>query len=55
VTGGYFSASYSNGPLTAPASVAVGGNGVYAYGSGGFPSSSFNNGNYWVTPVYEVP
>jgi hypothetical protein len=55
VTGGYFSASYSSGPLTAPASVAVGGNGVYSYGSGGFPSSSYNNGNYWVTPVYEVP
>jgi hypothetical protein len=29
---------------------------VYAYsGSATFPSSSYNAGNYWVTPIYEVP
>jgi hypothetical protein len=55
-SGGYFSAAYTNGPLTAPASGPSGGNGVYAYsGSVTFPSSSYNAGNSWVTPIYEVP
>ncbi|GCD97663.1 DUF4082 domain-containing protein [Embleya hyalina] len=39
------------GPLTAPASEAVGGNGVYVYGSG-FPNSTWNDSNYWVEPVF---
>jgi hypothetical protein len=56
VNGAYFNAAYSSGPLTAPESGASGGNGVYAYsGTTTFPSSSYNAGNYWVTPVYEVP
>ncbi|NMO15160.1 DUF4082 domain-containing protein [Pyxidicoccus fallax] len=38
----------TSGNLTAPASASVGGNGVYAYGSGGFPSSSYKDTNYWV-------
>ena len=38
----------TNGPLTALA-----GGGVYAYGSGNaFPSSSYNNSNYWVDVVF---
>jgi hypothetical protein len=35
--------------LTAPAS---GGNGVYVYGSGGFPTISYNANNYWVDVVF---
>ncbi len=38
----------TNGPLTALA-----GGGVYAYGaSNTFPTSTFNNNNYWVDVVY---
>ncbi len=55
VSGGYFDLAKNNGPLTAPASDSSGGNGVYAYGAGSFPSSSYNRSNYWVTPVYEIP
>jgi endonuclease/exonuclease/phosphatase family metal-dependent hydrolase len=38
----------TSGNLTAPASASVGGNGVYAYGAGGFPASSYKDANYWV-------
>ena len=38
----------TSGNLTAPASASVGGNGVYAYGAGGFPSGSYKDTNYWV-------
>ncbi len=56
VTGGYFGAAYSAGPLTAPASGPSGGNGVYRYSATTtFPTSSYNSTNYWVTPVYVVP
>jgi hypothetical protein len=44
--------SADNGPLHALASGAAGGNGVYVYGSGGFPNQSFNANNYWVDVVY---
>lgn len=37
-----------SGKLTAPGSVSAGGNGVYLYGSGGFPTSSYKDANYWV-------
>jgi hypothetical protein len=48
-TDGYFASTYSNGPLTAPA----GTNGVYAYGTAtSFPSSTYNDTNYWVDAVY---
>jgi hypothetical protein len=43
----YFDSSFTNGPLTAPASA-----GVYAYGGDGFPSSSYANANYWVDPIF---
>ena len=49
---GYFASAYGNGPLTAPADGADGGNGVYRYGPGGFPSNSWNSGNYWVDVVF---
>lgn len=38
----------TSGNLTAPASASVGGNGVYVYGSGGFPANSYKDTNYWV-------
>ena len=32
-----------------------GGNAVYRYGAGGgFPTSSFNAGNYWVDPIFQI-
>ncbi len=43
VTPNFFAAPMVNGPLTALAS-----GGVYAYGSGGFPTNSFQAKNYWV-------
>ncbi|TDQ05513.1 DUF4082 domain-containing protein [Labedaea rhizosphaerae] len=52
VDAGYFTGKGAGiVPLTAPATGGVaGGNGVFRYGSG-FPSDSFNGGNYWVDPV----
>jgi Domain of unknown function (DUF4082) len=38
---------YSTGPLTAPSSNTVGGNGVYIY-SAGFPNQTWENSNYYV-------
>jgi Domain of unknown function (DUF4082)/Bacterial Ig-like domain/Bacterial Ig domain len=43
----YFTSPVTRGSLTAPASA-----GVYRYG-GGFPTSSWRNGNYWVDVVFE--
>ncbi|WP_433435261.1 DUF4082 domain-containing protein [Nonomuraea sp. CA-141351] len=49
----YFDDSYANGPLTAPASGTVGGNGVYSYGATPtFPSSTYIERNYWVDLVF---
>ena len=49
----YFLSDYSPAPLTAPASGAVGGNGVFAYGpAGSFPNGTFNASNYWVDVVF---
>ena len=40
-------------PLHAPATGAVGGNGVYRYSSSSaFPNSTFNGNNYWVDVVF---
>ncbi|MEX0679333.1 MAG: DUF4082 domain-containing protein, partial [Pirellulales bacterium] len=39
----YFNSPYTSGPLTVPAN-----GGVYGYGSGGFPTSSFQGSNYWI-------
>jgi hypothetical protein len=56
-TGGAFTQSVTNGPLTAPASSAVApGNGVYAYaGAPAFPTSTYNAANYWVDVVFTEP
>jgi hypothetical protein len=42
----------TNGPLTALADGAAGSNGLFLYGSGGFPTGSVGSGNYWVDVVY---
>ncbi|WP_153506153.1 DUF4082 domain-containing protein [Cumulibacter manganitolerans] len=52
VTGGGLNATRTRGPLTAPATSGATPNGVFAYGGGGFPSSSYNGGNYWVDVLY---
>jgi N,N-dimethylformamidase beta subunit-like, C-terminal/Domain of unknown function (DUF4082)/Bacterial Ig-like domain/Bacterial Ig domain len=49
VTGNFFTADWTNGPLRAPAT----GNGVFRYGTdSGFPTSTFNATNYWVDPLF---
>ena len=56
VDDGYFQTAYTNGPLRALASGESGGNGVYAYGTGGvFPTSTYRSANYWVDAVFETP
>lgn len=56
-TGNYFTSSgVTNGPLTLLASGVDGNNAVYHYPGAGFPTSSFNNANYWVDVLFsEVP
>ena len=48
----YFTAGVVNGPLTALADGAAGGNGVYLYGPGGFPNQTWQASNYWVDVVF---
>ncbi|MEU8203442.1 DUF4082 domain-containing protein [Streptosporangium sp. NPDC049046] len=49
----YFVSAYVNGPLTALADGASGGNGVYTYGAGNtFPTSTYQATNYWVDVVF---
>ncbi|MFI7059048.1 DUF4082 domain-containing protein [Streptosporangium canum] len=53
VTKSYFTSQYVNGPLTALADGASGGNGVYTYGATNtFPTSTFQASNYWVDVVF---
>ena len=49
-----FANAVSNGPLTAPSSSSSGGNGVYAYGPGLFPTSSFNATSYGVDVLFKA-
>ncbi|MBD3781902.1 MAG: DUF4082 domain-containing protein [Micrococcales bacterium] len=49
--GVFASAAITRGPLTAPSSGSVGGNGVYRYGSG-FPVYTYGAANYWVDVVF---
>ncbi len=50
-TTGFFAAGTVNPPLSTPATA-----GVYAYGSGGgFPSSTYQNSNYWVDVLFSSP
>jgi hypothetical protein len=55
-TDNFFTNEVTNGShLTAPASGASGGNGVYAYGSGSsFPTDTFNASNYWVDVIFKA-
>lgn len=46
----YFVANMVNGPITA---LGDGANGVYRYGSGGFPRDSYQRTNYWVDIVFK--
>lgn len=48
----YFVSGYTNGPLSVPSSGASGGNGVYQYGPGGFPTSTYQASNYWVDVLF---
>ncbi|PWK76985.1 uncharacterized protein DUF4082 [Aminobacter sp. AP02] len=53
-TSNFFAAEHSSGNLTAPAGGLSGGNGVYAYGASGlFPTSSYNNTNYYVDVAFK--
>jgi phosphodiesterase/alkaline phosphatase D-like protein len=45
-------AAVINPPLRALADGADGPNGVYQYGTGGFPNQSYNASNYWVDVVF---
>jgi len=42
----YFTSTFNSGPLHVPAN-----GGVYLYGAGGFPTSSYQGSNYWVDVV----
>jgi hypothetical protein len=49
---GYFAVAYDNPPLHGLRDGVSGGNGVYAYGAGAFPTQSFNQSNYWVDVLF---
>ncbi|BCS54971.1 DUF4082 domain-containing protein [Geobacter sp. SVR] len=57
---GYFAVDFSyflsggmdNAPLHALANGVDGGNGVYRYGSSGFPNQTYSGNNYWVDVVF---
>ncbi|WP_237563610.1 DUF4082 domain-containing protein [Arthrobacter sp. H-02-3] len=49
---GYFSSAADNVPLHGLASGTDGANGVYNYGATAFPTSSYNNTNYWVDVIF---
>src|SRR6202790_382494 len=49
----FFATAFSNGPLTAAASSASAGNGLYAYGqASSFPTSTYLSTNYWVDVAF---
>ncbi len=48
----YFTTGVSSGPLYALSSAESGGNGVYLYGAGGFPTNTFQASNYWVDVIF---
>jgi hypothetical protein len=51
--GAYFAGSgFNSPPLRALANGENGGNGVYLYGTGGFPTQTLNATNYWVDVVF---
>jgi WD40 repeat protein len=48
----YFDAGLTSGSLYAYSSAESGGNGVYQYGAGGFPNSTYLASNYWVDVTF---
>jgi hypothetical protein len=52
VSENYFSTATTRGPLTALQDGTDGVNGVYRYGTTGFPSTGYNSSNYWVDVVF---
>jgi hypothetical protein len=47
---------YTTGPITALQSTVGDANGVYTYGgTSAFPTDSFRDSNYWVTPLWAYP
>ncbi|MET9022692.1 DUF4082 domain-containing protein [Actinopolymorpha sp. NPDC004070] len=50
----YFASATTRGPLTALKNGTDGSNGVYRYGAGGFPSTSYKSSNYWVDVVFST-
>jgi hypothetical protein len=53
-TEGYFSGAATSRPPLHALSTAESPNGVFAYGSGGFPAQSVNATNYWVDVVFDA-
>ncbi|MET4042698.1 DUF4082 domain-containing protein [Bradyrhizobium sp. RT6a] len=50
---GLLANAITNGPLTAPSSASIGGNGVFAYGTGSlFPTNTYNATSYGVDVVF---
>ncbi len=49
---GYFASAYDNGPLHLLADGESGGNGLYRYGAGGFPTETYRSSNYWIDVVF---
>jgi hypothetical protein len=47
----FWAGSVTSTPLTAPASAGAVENGVYHAGGAGFPTSSYQGGNYWVDVI----
>ena len=52
VNEGYFTTGVDTPPLHALQDGVSGGNGVYLYGAGGFPTNTFGSSNYWVDVVF---
>jgi hypothetical protein len=50
----YFTSAYDVAPLRALSEAEAGPNGVFRYGSSGFPDSSFSATNYWVDLVFDI-
>jgi hypothetical protein len=49
---GFFSRSINTPPLHAPQDGSYGPNGVFRYGTSGFPNQSWHSSNYWVDLVF---
>ena len=50
---GYFGSGLDAPPLRALSNSESGGNGVYHYGTSGFPNQTYNSTNYWVDLVFQ--